>query len=106
MVKKLANDLLCIIHYTTIIDNVVLILYISNMVLSNKIKEALMERQTYTIRECAKILGVGVSVMYESARRGELPVLKFGRRLVVPKYAFDRMLQDPEAQIPRYSSSK
>ncbi len=65
-----------------------------------------MERQTYTIKECAKILGVGVSVMYESARRGEIPVLKFGRRLVVPKCAFDIMLKNIEAQIPPHSSLK
>jgi len=57
-----------------------------------------MDKQTYTIRECAEILGVGISVMYESARQGKLPVLKFGRRLVVPKYAFDKMLEDPRAQ--------
>ncbi|MFC2052548.1 helix-turn-helix domain-containing protein [Chloroflexota bacterium] len=62
-----------------------------------------MEKQTYTIRECAKILGVGVSVMYESAGQGKLPVLKFGRRLVVPKYAFHKMLQAPETQITRDS---
>ncbi|MFC1861776.1 helix-turn-helix domain-containing protein [Chloroflexota bacterium] len=62
-----------------------------------------MEKQTYTIRECAKILGVGVSVMYESARQGKLPVLKFGRRLVVPKYEFHKMLQAPETQITRDS---
>lgn len=63
-----------------------------------------MECQTYTIKECAKILGVGVSVMYESARQGRLPVLKFGRRLVVPKYAFDKMLQDTRVQTPTDSS--
>ena len=63
-----------------------------------------MECQTYTIKECAKILGVGVSVMYESARQGRLPVLKFGRRFVVPKYAFDKMLQDTRVQTPTDSS--
>ena len=29
---------------------------------------------------------------YGAARRGEIPVLKFGRRLVVPKVALEKML--------------
>ncbi len=59
-----------------------------------------MEKLTYTIVECAKLLGVSRSMGYESARQGKLPVLRFGRRLVVPKYAFDKMLREAKPQIP------
>jgi hypothetical protein len=31
-----------------------------------------------------KVLGIGRSTAYESAERGEIPVLTFGRRKVVP----------------------
>jgi excisionase family DNA binding protein len=41
-------------------------------------------RATCTIEEAAQILGVSRGVAYESARRGELPVLSLGRRRLVP----------------------
>lgn len=59
-----------------------------------------MEKLVYTIRECAKLLGVSVSVCYEAARTGQLPVIRVGkRRMLVPKYALDRMLEEAGAQI-------
>jgi excisionase family DNA binding protein len=54
-----------------------------------------MEKLVYTIRECAKILGVSLSVCYEAARTGQLPIIRLGkRRMVVPKYALNRMLRE------------
>lgn len=56
-----------------------------------------MEKLTYTIRECAKLLGVSTSVCYEAARTGQLPVIHLGkRRIVVPKYALDKLLDKVE----------
>lgn len=39
---------------------------------------------TMTIEEAGKLLGLSRSSAYRAARRGELPTLRFGRRLVVP----------------------
>jgi excisionase family DNA binding protein len=50
-----------------------------------------IERQTYTIPEAAKILGICRSVAY---RRGVLPTVAVGGRRLVPKRAIDRMLAD------------
>ena len=38
---------------------------------------------------------------YEAARRGELPVLRFGRKLRVPIVAFERLLAEakPSARV-------
>lgn len=47
---------------------------------------------TYTVEEAARLLGVSRGVGYEAARRGELPTIRLGRRLVVPKIALERML--------------
>lgn len=55
------------------------------------------ETLTLTISEVAKILGISRSLCYEAARTGQLPVLKFGRRLVVPRYAFEEMLKEAGA---------
>jgi excisionase family DNA binding protein len=50
------------------------------------------ERQTYTVDEAARIIGIGRNAAYEAIRRREIPVLKIGRRLVVPKVALERLL--------------
>lgn len=50
-------------------------------------------RQTISIPEAAKTLGIGRNQGYEAARRGELPTIKIGKRLLVPLAALDRMLQ-------------
>ena len=44
--------------------------------------------------EAGQILGIGRSTAYELARKGRLPVLRLGRKLVVPKVALDKMLND------------
>jgi hypothetical protein len=50
-------------------------------------------RATYTIEECAKLLGVGRNQCYEAAGK-TFPVIKIGARYVVPKIAFDRLLAE------------
>lgn len=42
------------------------------------------ERLTLTVEEAAELLGVSRGLAYEAARRGDLPVIRLGRRLVVP----------------------
>jgi hypothetical protein len=48
-----------------------------------------VERQTYTIAEAAKIIGVCRAVAY---RKGVLPTVRIAGRLVVPKRALERLL--------------
>ena len=50
------------------------------------------EPLVYTIEEASRLLGVSRGVGYEAARRGQLPTIRLGRRLLVPKVALDRML--------------
>ena len=47
----------------------------------------------YTVPEAAELLGFSRNFGYELARRGEIPTLKFGNRIVVPKAKFDKMLE-------------
>ena len=51
------------------------------------------ETAVYTIEEAARLLGIGRSSAYAAAQRGEIPTVRLGRRLVVPKVAFERLLQ-------------
>lgn len=50
------------------------------------------ERRTYNVDEAGQMLGIGRGAAYEAARRGEIPVIRIGRRMLVPRVAFDRLL--------------
>lgn len=51
------------------------------------------EKPTITIEEAGRWLGLGRPAAYEAARRGEIPTIRFGRRLVVPTAGLRRLLQ-------------
>jgi excisionase family DNA binding protein len=55
-----------------------------------------MERQTLTVLEAAKVLGIGRSTAYTAVREGTLPVIRVGRRYVVPRVALERLLASGE----------
>jgi excisionase family DNA binding protein len=48
-----------------------------------------VERQTYTIEEAARVLGICRAVAY---RPGVLPTVRVGGRLLVPRKALERLL--------------
>lgn len=51
-----------------------------------------MERRTIDIEEAAAQLGISRSAAYRAANRGEIPVIRIGSRMLVPKEAFEAML--------------
>lgn len=53
-----------------------------------------MTKSTITIPEAAEVLGIGRTAAYDAARTGQIPVIKIGKRLLVPKTALDRMLSE------------
>jgi excisionase family DNA binding protein len=53
---------------------------------------------TVSVEEAAKWVGLGRSAAYEAARRGELPVLRFGRSLRVPTALLRQMLGLKESE--------
>ena len=52
-----------------------------------------IERRTCTVKEAAKTLGISIPSAYEAARTGELPTIKFGKRILVPLVALERKLE-------------
>jgi excisionase family DNA binding protein len=52
------------------------------------------DRLTYTLAEAAQQLGISRWLAYEAAHRGELPVCRIGRRLLVPRAALLRLLDE------------
>jgi excisionase family DNA binding protein len=51
------------------------------------------KRKTLTIEEAAEELGISRGKGYDAAKSGEIPTIKIGRRLLVPRVALDRMLE-------------
>jgi excisionase family DNA binding protein len=51
------------------------------------------ERQTLKIEEAAKMLGISRNTAYDAARTGQLPTVKIGKRLLVPRAALNRLLE-------------
>ncbi len=47
---------------------------------------------TLSVSEVAEILGISRSTAYESVRDGIIPSLRFRRRIVVPRGAFEQLL--------------
>jgi len=59
------------------------------------------ERLCLSVPEASRMLGISRGLGYELARCGKLPVIRFGRRLLVPRVALERMLdQCHDASIP------
>lgn len=53
------------------------------------------DRKTYTVTEMAAVLGIGRTAAYEAVRTGQVPALKIGKRVVIPRVALERLLSDP-----------
>ena len=50
-------------------------------------------RVVYTVPEVARMLGISRNQGYELARTGRIPTIRLGKRLIVPKVAFERMME-------------
>ncbi len=50
------------------------------------------QRRTITVTETARLLGISRTCAYESVRRGELPAIHLGKRIVIGRAAIEAML--------------
>ncbi|MHB8084792.1 MAG: helix-turn-helix domain-containing protein [Dehalococcoidia bacterium] len=53
---------------------------------------------TLSVEQAGKILGIGRSLAYDLARRDELPVIRFGKRILVSRPALEKMLSEVKAK--------
>lgn len=51
-----------------------------------------VERLTLSVEEAAQVLGISRALAYELVRRGDLPRLQLGRRVVVPRRALEELV--------------
>jgi excisionase family DNA binding protein len=52
-----------------------------------------IERAVYTVPEVAALLGINLPKAYELARQEGFPAIRIGRRIIVPKAALERWLE-------------
>jgi excisionase family DNA binding protein len=51
------------------------------------------QRLVYEVPEAGAMLGLTRNASYDAAKRGDIPTIRFGKLLRVPKAAFHKMLQ-------------
>jgi excisionase family DNA binding protein len=47
---------------------------------------------TITVERAGELLGISRASAYEAVKQGRIPHLRFGRKLVVPRAALERMI--------------
>lgn len=57
-------------------------------------------RLTLSIDQTAEILGISRGLVYGLVARGELPSIRFGRRILVLKKAIDKLVNADDAPAP------
>ena len=57
-----------------------------------------IERMTVPVwPDAGQMLGLGRNATYDAVARGEIPVLRFGRRILVPRKALERLVNGDAA---------
>ena len=51
------------------------------------------ERLVYSVPEAGRLLGLSRNGSYEAAKRGDIPTIRIGRLLLVPKGPFHRLIE-------------
>lgn len=60
----------------------------------------------FTVREVAEILRIGKISAYQAVARGEVPCIRIGRRILIPRHALESILQQiPEVTAAEVSSA-
>jgi excisionase family DNA binding protein len=54
------------------------------------------ERLTLSVEEAAAVLGISRAFAYEAALRGEIPSIRIGRRVLVPRAVLERLLSEAD----------
>jgi excisionase family DNA binding protein len=64
------------------------------------------ERLTLSVEEAAALLGISRAFAYEAVNRGEIPSIRIGRRVLVPKATLQRMLGGDDDPPPSSGSGR
>jgi|CZCA01.1.fsa_nt_gi excisionase family DNA binding protein len=65
-----------------------------------------MDKAVYNVYEVAALLGINLPKAYELARQEGFPAIRIGRRIVVPKEAFHRWLEQVALDKQSYDTAE
>lgn len=57
------------------------------------------DRMAYSVKEAALALGVSEWKVREAIYQKQLFAVNLGRRLVIPRWALDKLLSEPDSQL-------
>ena len=55
-------------------------------------------RLVLSVEEARKQLGLSRGLMYEAIRRGQIPSIRIGRRILIPRAGLERLLEGASGQ--------
>jgi len=55
------------------------------------------ERLVFTVEEARRQLGLSKGSMYEAVRSGQIPSIRVGRRILIPRATLQRLLEKPKS---------
>jgi excisionase family DNA binding protein len=61
--------------------------------MTNTVPVEVQKPATMKVAEVAERLGIGINSAYEGVHKGQIPSIKIGGRYLVPRAAFERMLE-------------
>lgn len=56
------------------------------------------EKLVFTVEEAGEILGLSRASAYQGVERGEIPSIRVGKRILVPRVALEKMLAQAGSQ--------
>ncbi|MHB1486639.1 MAG: helix-turn-helix domain-containing protein [Acidimicrobiales bacterium] len=68
-------------------------LHVERRTVGPVIEERPQQRLTMTVEEAATALGISRATAYEAVSRGEIPAIRIGRRILIPKVALEKLLE-------------
>ena len=54
------------------------------------------EKLTLTVTEASRVLGISRGLVYSMVKTGELPSIRFGKRVLIPRRALEKLLEEPQ----------
>ena len=53
-----------------------------------------MDKKVYTVKDISAILGIGISKGYDLIHEKQIPYTRMGRKIIIPKKAFEIWLDN------------
>lgn len=75
-------------------------LHVERRTVGPVIEERPQQRLTMTVEEAAVALGISRASAYEAVGRGEIPCIRIGRRILIPKVALEKLLEGASPDSP------